>query len=409
MTFVDADGAPVAGGAVWTYAYGSLTLTKTYSDVNETVVNANPVPLDAAGTALIFATGGFSFVVLDQYGNQVTGASGPVQGQVSPAMLPVTEATTTSAALVALGALAASAYAPLVEQTIVASQVAQPYKSYVVTQAATLTLPLTTTLTTGWWTEVLAAGAGAVTLQPQGTDKIDGLAVGTAVVLQPSQSGKLVTDANGNWWIQALTAVAEVTSPFVFSAGQGGNFTVGAGGTKISYEGWAGGGAAGACDSTHAAGAGGGGGYFSDSLACSTGQVFAYYVGSGGTAQPLGANGNGGQATTFGVASATGGSGGGQGSGGFGAGGAAGSGINAHVGLAGQPGGAGSSAAAGVLVGGEGGGTVKFGGTVQAINAAGKMAWGIGTGGGGGAGTGAAGQSGTAGANGLLIVQVSQF
>jgi microcystin-dependent protein len=45
------NGAPLAGGQVWTYQAGTSTPATTYADQGLTIANANPVILDAAGRA----------------------------------------------------------------------------------------------------------------------------------------------------------------------------------------------------------------------------------------------------------------------------------------------------------------------------------------------------------------------
>src|SRR3972149_541810 len=45
---------PLAGGLLFTYAAGTTTKLATYSDVNLSSANANPIVLDSAGRATIF-------------------------------------------------------------------------------------------------------------------------------------------------------------------------------------------------------------------------------------------------------------------------------------------------------------------------------------------------------------------
>lgn len=107
LVFVDADGKPLAAGSVFIYQYNTTTLTTTFSDPAELVpspANADgSLPLDASGTVQVFGTGQFTFVAVDMLGQTVPGASGVVQGLVSPAMQPVTQAATTAQALELLG------------------------------------------------------------------------------------------------------------------------------------------------------------------------------------------------------------------------------------------------------------------------------------------------------------------
>lgn len=59
QAYFDANGDPLAGGKLYTYAVGTSTPLATYSDQAGTVPNANPVVLDARGEATVFwsATG----------------------------------------------------------------------------------------------------------------------------------------------------------------------------------------------------------------------------------------------------------------------------------------------------------------------------------------------------------------
>jgi len=61
FTGIDTNGDPVNGGKLHTYAAGTTTAQTTYSDVNLTVANANPVVLDSAGRATVFVSAGSSF------------------------------------------------------------------------------------------------------------------------------------------------------------------------------------------------------------------------------------------------------------------------------------------------------------------------------------------------------------
>jgi hypothetical protein len=61
FTGIDTNGDPVNGGKLHTYVAGTTTAQTTYSDVNLTVANANPVVLDSAGRATVFVSGGSSF------------------------------------------------------------------------------------------------------------------------------------------------------------------------------------------------------------------------------------------------------------------------------------------------------------------------------------------------------------
>jgi hypothetical protein len=69
--FVDANGAPLAGGTVTTYLPGTTTPVTTYQDPNSTTLNTNPVQLDNLGSATIWYTGLVRMIVKDSNGNQI--------------------------------------------------------------------------------------------------------------------------------------------------------------------------------------------------------------------------------------------------------------------------------------------------------------------------------------------------
>jgi len=69
QTFLDQNGSPLVGGKVYTYVPGTTTFVTTYSDSALTIANTDPVVLDSAGRAAIWATGNVREVVYDQFGN----------------------------------------------------------------------------------------------------------------------------------------------------------------------------------------------------------------------------------------------------------------------------------------------------------------------------------------------------
>lgn len=62
--FLDANGAPLAGGKVYTYQAGTTTPLATYTTASGTTPNANPVILDARGEADIWYAPGVSYKVV---------------------------------------------------------------------------------------------------------------------------------------------------------------------------------------------------------------------------------------------------------------------------------------------------------------------------------------------------------
>lgn len=71
QTFLDANGAPLAGGKVYFYIPGTQTAKTTWRDSGGTTPNANPVVLDAAGRAIIYGSGSYQQLVQDSLGNTI--------------------------------------------------------------------------------------------------------------------------------------------------------------------------------------------------------------------------------------------------------------------------------------------------------------------------------------------------
>lgn len=82
LQFCDANGNPIAGGTIAVYIPGTDTPADTWADSAGTVLNENPLTLDAAGRAIIWGSGSYRFVLKDADGNliydQVTSAPAPM-------------------------------------------------------------------------------------------------------------------------------------------------------------------------------------------------------------------------------------------------------------------------------------------------------------------------------------------
>lgn len=68
QVFIDANGKPLAGGSVGMYEPGTFTPQTTWQDPGGLAANVNPVPLDAAGSALIYGIGQYRQIVKDANG-----------------------------------------------------------------------------------------------------------------------------------------------------------------------------------------------------------------------------------------------------------------------------------------------------------------------------------------------------
>jgi hypothetical protein len=107
LQFSDADGHPYAGGSIDFFVVGTTTRKNTWSDSDATVLNTNPVILDAAGRCIVVGDGAYRSILKDADGNtiwdQVT------DSLVSLAMAPVCDAATLADARDAMGVTAAIA------------------------------------------------------------------------------------------------------------------------------------------------------------------------------------------------------------------------------------------------------------------------------------------------------------
>ena len=66
LQFIDANGNPLAGGKLYTYAAGTTTPLATYTTNAGNIANANPVILDSAGRASVWlASGMYKFILKD--------------------------------------------------------------------------------------------------------------------------------------------------------------------------------------------------------------------------------------------------------------------------------------------------------------------------------------------------------
>jgi hypothetical protein len=63
VQFLDDDGAPLAGGKLYSYEAGTSTPKDTYTDASGGTPNANPVVLDASGRATVFLSGSYKFTL----------------------------------------------------------------------------------------------------------------------------------------------------------------------------------------------------------------------------------------------------------------------------------------------------------------------------------------------------------
>jgi hypothetical protein len=72
--FFDNTGLPLNGGLIYTYQAGSTTPLATYTDINGTIANSNPIVLDSSGRppSQIWLTYGFNYKFVVQTSSAVT-------------------------------------------------------------------------------------------------------------------------------------------------------------------------------------------------------------------------------------------------------------------------------------------------------------------------------------------------
>jgi hypothetical protein len=72
--FFDNNGVPLSGGLIYTYQAGSSTLLTTYTTVNGTIPNSNPIILDSAGRSPneIWMQTGYSYKFILQTSTNIT-------------------------------------------------------------------------------------------------------------------------------------------------------------------------------------------------------------------------------------------------------------------------------------------------------------------------------------------------
>jgi hypothetical protein len=87
MQFFTANGVPLVGGKLYTYAAGTVTPLATYTDYNAGTANTNPVILNSRGEASIWLGTSMYYMVLKDStdvqiwtADNVTGSAGGAQG-----------------------------------------------------------------------------------------------------------------------------------------------------------------------------------------------------------------------------------------------------------------------------------------------------------------------------------------
>ena len=133
MQFMDANGEPLVGGLLYTYASGTTTPLTTYTDATGTVPNANPVVLDTTGSAAVWLGTSLYTFVLKTSTNTLVWTSDGVGGVDSTAFTALVAAVAALTTVVA-GKAAKGTNADITQLTALVNSVAS--------QAAIFSTPL---------------------------------------------------------------------------------------------------------------------------------------------------------------------------------------------------------------------------------------------------------------------------
>jgi hypothetical protein len=105
LQFIDPNGVPYAGGTFALFVPGTTTPKDSWQDWQGTVLNTNPIVLDAAGRCIVWGDGDYRCILNDANGNLIFDQISTTL--VSAAMVPVVSAPTLQAARDAMGVTAA--------------------------------------------------------------------------------------------------------------------------------------------------------------------------------------------------------------------------------------------------------------------------------------------------------------
>lgn len=170
---LDDNGNPLAGGTVDFYEAGTLTRKAAYSSQDESVVLANPATFDSAGRLEIWlGEGAYYIIVKDSAGNLIDERDNIV-GDLSTSFLGSTFEVSTN--------------------TIINASYQNSYVA--VTGTTILTLLTATSAGVGFSFVVQNTGSGTVTIDPDGSETIDG---SPTLVLSPTEWAVLTCDG-ANW------------------------------------------------------------------------------------------------------------------------------------------------------------------------------------------------------------------
>jgi hypothetical protein len=186
----DDNGEPLAGGKLYTYEAGTSTPKDTYTTAEGDVANSNPVELDASGYAQVWlGDGGYKFILTDA-GDVVLFTTDNINGVSSDAFGGEVNLISSNTAIT-------SVYANSVN---------------IATNSPTLSLLPANSAGEGFYFSVKNEGLGVVTIDPDGSETIDGQ---STKLLTPGQSALIITD--GITWFSLFFADVTASGNNTFS------------------------------------------------------------------------------------------------------------------------------------------------------------------------------------------------
>lgn len=205
----DGNGDPLNGGKLYTYDAGTSTPKDTYTDAGGLTPNANPVVLDANGYANVWlGDGGYKFILK-------------------------TSADATLWTIDDIGGDSANAFASNIYTTSSNTVITEVYQNALIRCSAALTLSLPTAVSAGngfYFVVKNVAASGNVTIDPNGSELIDGAATFT---LYPSDT--VLVACNGSVWYTANgIPVAGITTNQISTSGSSGITLKNSGGTTVA-------------------------------------------------------------------------------------------------------------------------------------------------------------------------------
>lgn len=168
---LDDDGAPLAGGKVYSYEAGTSTPKDTYTDSTGMVANTNPIILDSAGRAAVWlGDGGYKFILKDSSD--------------------VTIKTVDN-----IGGTSNTAFAGTVNDLTENTSITNVYKNSALICDGTFTLSLlpVSEAGEGFYFIVKNNGTGVITIDPNLSETVDD---GATITIGSGASAVIVCDSN---------------------------------------------------------------------------------------------------------------------------------------------------------------------------------------------------------------------